>query len=136
MAESQAHGQPISTEFAEQTLGDLFRDAAQPTRLTDIQRAVCHVFGIEPDSLQSKKKQKAINGPRMLAMWLARKHTRAALSEIGGFFGGRSHATVVSAQKKVDGWVSNGATLQVADTPCPAEEAIRRVEEILRVRVG
>jgi chromosomal replication initiator protein len=136
MAESQAHGQPISIDFAQRTLGDLFRDAAQPMRLADIQRAVCHVFGLEPDSLQSKKKQKAISGPRMLAMWLARKYTRAALSEIGGFFGGRTHATVISAQKKVDGWVCSGATVTVADAECPADEAIRRVEEILRVRVG
>ena len=136
MAGSLAHGRPISQEFAEETLGNLFRDAAQPMRLADIQRAVCHVFGLEPETLQSKKKQVAVSRPRMLAMWLARKYTRAALSEIGGFFGGRTHATVISAQKKVDGWVSSGAMLHVADHPCSAEEAIRRVEEALRVRAG
>ena len=42
-----------------------------------------------------------VSQPRMLAMWLARKHTRAALTEISEFFGRRSHSTVVSAQNKV-----------------------------------
>ncbi len=40
-------------------------------------------------------------------MWLARKHTRAALSEIGAFFGRRSHSTVISAQKRVDQWMAH-----------------------------
>ena len=42
----------------------------------------------------------------MLAMYLARKHTRAAYSEIGGFFGGRNHSTVISAEKRVDALVN------------------------------
>ena len=37
----------------------------------------------------------------MLAMYLARKHTGAAYSEIGRFFGDRNHSTVISADKKV-----------------------------------
>jgi chromosomal replication initiator protein len=41
----------------------------------------------------------------MLAMYLARKHTGAAYSEIGRFFGGRNHSTVISAEKKVLGWI-------------------------------
>ena len=38
-------------------------------------------------------------------MYLARKHTGAAYSEIGRFFGGRNHSTVISAEKKVAGWL-------------------------------
>ena len=72
-------------------------------KLADIERAVCDVFGLEPDSLQSSRQGPAVSHPRMLAMWLARKHTRAPLSEIGSYFGRRSHSTVISAQKKIDG---------------------------------
>ena len=35
-------------------------------------------------------------------MWLARKHTRFSLEEIGGYFGGRDHTTVMHAIKSVD----------------------------------
>ncbi|HRV93197.1 MAG TPA: helix-turn-helix domain-containing protein, partial [Anaerolineae bacterium] len=41
---------------------------------------------------------------RMLAMFLARKLTQAAYSEIGDFFGGRNHSTVMFAEKKVRQW--------------------------------
>jgi chromosomal replication initiator protein len=43
----------------------------------------------------------------MLAMYLARKHTGAAYSEIGRYFGGRNHSTVISADKKVRGWLQD-----------------------------
>ena len=47
----------------------------------------------------------AVSHPRMLAMYLARKHTGAAYSEIGRYFGGRNHSTVISAEKKVLEWL-------------------------------
>ncbi len=65
-------------------------------------------------------------------MWLARKHTRAALSEIGHFFGRRSHSTVISAQKRVDGWMASGASLRVAENSWGVDDAIRKVEQHLR----
>jgi chromosomal replication initiator protein len=68
----------------------------------------------------------------MLAMWLARKHTRAPLSEIGTYFGRRSHSTVISAQKKIEGWMSKNAPIRWADRALSLEETIRRVEEQLR----
>jgi chromosomal replication initiator protein len=68
----------------------------------------------------------------MLAMWLARKYTRAALGEIGEYFGRRSHSTVISAQRKIEGLVSKGGEISVADRSCHVEEAIRQVEQVLR----
>lgn len=133
VATSQALGQPISRSLAEAALAEMFQDSGRPVRLADVERAICDVFGLEPDSLQSAAKAKAISHPRMLAMWLARKHTPAALSEIGRFFGGRSHSTVVSAQKKVDRWVADKNAVQLSDQAWQVEEAIRRLEENLRV---
>ena len=105
-ATSEALGRPISLPLAEEALADLVGHSGRVVRLPDIEKAVCEVFGLEPASLQSDAKGKRVSHPRMLAMWLARKHTRAALSEIGHYFGRRSHSTVVSAQKRVDGWMA------------------------------
>ena len=41
----------------------------------------------------------------MLAMYLARKHVGSAYTDIGRYFGDRNHSTVISAEKKVQGWL-------------------------------
>jgi chromosomal replication initiator protein len=132
VATSMAIGKPITLELAEPALIEFSRQHAPQVKLIDIQRAVCEVFGVESSSLKSQRKTRAIAEPRMLAMWLARQYTRAALSEIGDFFGRRSHSTVVSAQKKFDKLISAHGELVVCDQSCPVEEAIRRIEAKLR----
>jgi chromosomal replication initiator protein len=131
-ASSLAHERPISLALAEEALCELIDHQGRAVKLADIEKAVCDVFGIQPESLQSTRKVNSVSHPRMLAMWLARKHTRAALSEIGCYFGRRSHSTVISAQKKVTAWMAQGSSLQLADGSLSLEEAIRRVEENLR----
>ena len=132
VATSMAHGSAITTQLARTTLAEFVQQNAPSVRLADIQRAVCEVFGVEPSSLKSGRRSRSVTEPRMLAMWLARKYTRSALGEIGEFFGRRSHSTVVSAQKKIERLVSEGAEISVADRPCQVEEAIRQVEAVLR----
>jgi chromosomal replication initiator protein len=68
----------------------------------------------------------------MLAMFLARKHTHAALTDIGKYFGRRSHSTVIAAQKTVGDWVAKRAPIVLAESQWDVEEAIRRVEDVLR----
>jgi chromosomal replication initiator protein len=131
-AASRAWQEPITLALAEQALSESVRVQGKGPRLADIEQAVCEVFGLEPRSLQSDRKTKHVSHPRMLAMWLARKYTRAALSEIGHFFGGRSHSTVISAQRKVTDWMTCGSPLAVGDGECSIDEALRRVERELK----
>ena len=130
-ATGPAMGRPISLAMAEETLADLVRNSGRAVRLADIEKAVCDVFGLEPACLQSDAKAKRVSHPRMLAMWLARKHTRAALSEIGYYFGRRSHSTVISAQKRIDGWMAAGSSLDLAERHWRVDDAIRQVERRL-----
>ena len=65
-------------------------------------------------------------------MWLARKLTRAALTEIGEFFGRRSHSTVVSAQHKVEKWVNQGERIACAQQECDVRAVLSRLEKRLR----
>ncbi|MEQ8785957.1 MAG: DnaA/Hda family protein [Pirellulaceae bacterium] len=131
-ASSEALRQPISVHLAEKALTDIFQSTQKVVRLADVERAVCDVFGVEPETLQSAGKSRGASQPRMLAMWLARKYTRAAFSEIGRHFGRRSHSTVISAEKKVNAWRAEGAELQLAHGVCRADDAIRRIETRLR----
>jgi chromosomal replication initiator protein len=132
LADSAAAAAPIDRVLAETAIADFCRQHAPQVRLPDIQRAVCEVFGVEPAVLRSSRRTRSAAEPRMLCMWLARRYTRAALSEIGDFFGGRRHSSVVSAKRKVDELLDAGGELTLGERACPVEEAVRRIEAKLR----
>jgi len=131
-ATSTMLGVPLGLGLAQEALADLVRAGDRSVRLADIERAVCQAFGIDRGGLQSGSRARAVSHGRMLAMYLARKHTHAALTEISGFFGRRSHSTVVAAQKTVAEWLETRARIVLAETAWDVAEAIRRVEDILR----
>ena len=124
---------PITVSVAEEVLDDLIRCNRKPVHLSDIDKVICEIFGIAGQSLQSKSRSKQISYPRMLAMWLARKYTRSALSEIGRYFGDRKHSTVVSAQKKVESWINIDAKLDCFDQQSAISEVLQKVERCLQV---
>ena len=131
-AMSHAYGEPISREMTERALADLARHSTRTVRLGDVEKVVCDVFGIEPTQLRSDRKGRSLSEPRMLGMWLARKYTRAPWSEIGEFFGRRSHSTVISAHRRVEKLITDRAQIGLADQTCNVEDAIRKLETALR----
>lgn len=76
-----------------------------PTQLTiqDILDTVSGYYGLKLTDLLSKRRHKSVSLPRQIGMYLARKHTRFSLGEIGGYFGGRDHTTVMHAVRSIDG---------------------------------
>ena len=129
---SEVDDQPVCRAMVDDILEDLAQQNTRMVRLNDIQKAVCDVFGVEATGLRSEGKTRALSEPRMLAMWLARKYTRAPWSEIGQFFGRRSHSTVISAHRRVERLMSRQETVAVSDRTCRVEDAIRRIELALR----
>jgi len=132
-ATGEALGRPIDLDLAQTALADLIGAARRPVRLPQIVDAVCDVFGVGTDQLEGSSKSPAVTLPRMLVMFLARKHTRAALSEIGRTVGRKSHSTVVSAQQKINKWLAAGKRVPLGHGDCPLEDAVRRVEAQLNV---
>ena len=66
-------------------------------------------------------------------MYVARNLTRVAWREIGQYFGGRDHSTVVAAAKRVDSWVNENATVQLPNS-CRGNtwsEIVQEIEERL-----
>jgi chromosomal replication initiator protein len=123
---------PLDRQLAERVVAEINQQCTRPVQLDDIQRAVCEEFGLAPKNLKSNKRAKAISEPRMLAMWLARKYTRAAWTEIGEYFGRRSHSTVISAHRRVEKLLGRKTRVQTSTGDCDLEEAMRRVENALR----
>lgn len=123
-----ATGKTLDVAQAEPLLTDLVQRRGSMVRIDDIEQAVCKTFGVESKLLRSESKSRRISHPRMLAMWLARKHTGAALSDICLHFHRRSHSTVISAEKKVNQWLASSEIIQIGDHSLTAAEAIQRVE--------
>ncbi|MBL8858484.1 MAG: chromosomal replication initiator protein DnaA [Planctomycetes bacterium] len=98
---SNLTGANITAELARDVLRDLFAVRRGAPSLDDIVTVVTERFGVKLSELQSRKRTNAVAFPRQISMYIARQITRHSLEEIGGFFGGRDHSTVLYAVEKV-----------------------------------
>jgi chromosomal replication initiator protein len=105
IAQAVLTGKRLDLNLAKTALRDTIRHTSQTVGLRDVERAVCQLFQISPEALKSDSRARALAYPRMMAMYLARKHIGAAYNEIGRYFGNRNHSTVISAEKKVQSWL-------------------------------
>jgi chromosomal replication initiator protein len=93
----------IDLDLAKAALGESATPEQKRITIQQIFDAVTKYYNVRLSDLQSKKRHKSIAFPRQVCMFLARKHTRYSLEEIGGYFGGRDHTTVLHAVRTVDG---------------------------------
>ncbi len=127
----RATGRPIDIELAREALGDSLRHSMRLVTLDDVEGVVRDVLGVSRELLFSKKRQWIYSYPRMLAMFLARKHTSATYGEVGKHFGNRNHSTVVAGEKKVRGWLRDNITLQLGKRIMPVREIVEQIERKL-----
>ena len=91
-------GRETSRETIEQLLRDILQEEAKKKlTINQIQKKVAEHFDVRLVDMTSKRRQANIAFPRQVAMYLARRHTKASLNEIGDAFGGRDHGTVLHA---------------------------------------
>src|SRR5262249_39386633 len=87
------------------TVADHFQplvEATQPT-VERIAERVSRYFRLEPRQLQSKHRYQSVLLPRQVGMYLSRRLTNSSLADIGRYFGGRDHSTVLHACQKIEG---------------------------------
>src|SRR5271166_3438066 len=95
-------GREVSREALEQLLRDILREEAKKTvTIEQIQKTVAEHFEVRPADMTGKRRTANIVFPRQVAMYLARRHTKASLQQIGETFGRRDHGTVLHACKTV-----------------------------------
>ncbi|HWB53772.1 MAG TPA: chromosomal replication initiator protein DnaA [Tepidisphaeraceae bacterium] len=99
---SAAHGRIIDLEMAKNALGETPTHQQRQVTIQHILEVVTKFYNVRLSDLQSKRRHKSIAFPRQVCMFFARRHTRFSLEEIGGYFGGRDHTTVLHAVRTVD----------------------------------
>jgi chromosomal replication initiator protein len=126
-------GSRIDLTLARQVLADLVRHCVRLLQIADVERAVCSALRLDAGALRAKQRGWRHTHPRMLAMFLARKHTGATYTEIGQRFGGRNHSTAVAAEKKVRLWLADDTRLTLGDGSIRVRDLVERIErELLR----
>jgi chromosomal replication initiator protein len=106
MAEASLDGKEITLDFARSALKNFIRDRDHPESIDGIQKSVAKYFKIKVSDLRSQRRIQALAVPRQIAMYLARKISKASYPEIGQKFGGKDHSTVIHAVKKIEGKIA------------------------------
>lgn len=75
--------------------------AEEQVSIEGIQRVVAAHYRVTVADIRGLKRHRAISMPRHIAMYLARKLTGASYPKIGSRFGGRNHATIINAFRKI-----------------------------------
>ena len=102
LAYSNLEKTEITMEIAKKELQNIITPD-KPREITPqlIIEVVSEHFQISLDQMISKNRSNEIAIPRQIAMYLCRELTDTSLPQIGEFFGGRDHTTVLHAYNKI-----------------------------------
>ena len=112
--------------------GNQLRGDRAVVTLSKIEKAVRDAFQLDDSTLRSKTQARSATEPRMLAMYLSRELTPAALAEIGKHYGGRSHSAAILAIRRVESWLATGKPIGRGASAVSVRDALNRIEEQLR----
>ncbi len=99
---------PLTVPLVEEIIADYSTSSTDKhVTLEDILSHVARALSADPKEILGPKRSKEIVWPRQVAIYLAREVTDKSLAEIGMFFGGRDHSTVLHAYNKVGDLLAN-----------------------------
>jgi len=125
-------GRPIELGMIREALGDLLRHTVRTVSLQDIDDTVCRVLRLASGALQSKARTWATSHPRMLAIYLCRKHTSATHGEIAKHFGAQTHSAAVAAEKRVRAWIQKDEKMAIGERLWAIRDLVDRLERELQ----
>ena len=102
IAQSSFNKKEITIDLARIIVEKFVKNTKREVSIDYIQKIVSDYFQMDVDTLQSKTRKRHIVQARQLAMFFAKKLTKASLASIGSQIGKRDHATVLHACKTVD----------------------------------
>ncbi len=101
IAHSTLEGEKISLDTVKKVLKDMFKEEENKITIENIQKKIAEHFSIRFLDMRTKKRNQAVVFPRQLAMYISRELTGHSLSEIGMYFGGKDHTTILHACNKI-----------------------------------
>jgi len=80
--------------------------------ISEIESAVGDYFGVTAADIHSPRKDRTVSLARSFCMHLARRFTKMSYPEIGRLMGGKNHATVILANRKIEDLVRRNAQVR------------------------
>ncbi len=102
IAQSSFNKKEFTLELARQIVDKFIKNTKKEVSIDYIQKVVSKYFKMDVTTLQSKTRKRHIVQARQLAMYFAKRLTKASLTSIGSQIGSRDHATVLHACKTVN----------------------------------
>ncbi|HET8809805.1 MAG TPA: chromosomal replication initiator protein DnaA [Flavobacteriaceae bacterium] len=102
IAHSSFNKKDITLELSKKIVDNYVKNTKREVSIEYIQKVVSDYFQMDVETLQSKTRKRHIVQARQIAMFFAKKMTKASLASIGSQIGKRDHATVLHACKTVD----------------------------------
>jgi chromosomal replication initiator protein len=103
MANSVVYNCNIDLKLAERVISRTVKIDNKAVTVDKIIHATCTHFQIKPDDIFTESRKRAVVQVRQIAMYLASKHTKLSLANIGARIGKRDHATVLHSCNIVEG---------------------------------
>jgi chromosomal replication initiator protein len=92
----------IDLNLAKDALKDLIAVRGRQVTVENIQKTVADYYKIKMSDMVGKKRSRNFSKPRQIAMALTRELTNLSYPEIGNYFGGRHHTTVMHACEEIE----------------------------------
>jgi chromosomal replication initiator protein len=109
-ATAALEGRKVTVDLAAQALADHLARTDSAITLGDIEAVTAAFFGITPADIHSTRRTKTVSAARMVAMFLARRHTQMSYPEIGRAMG-KNHSSVVLAVQRMEALLAKGGKL-------------------------
>ena len=106
--------EPLTRQSAAAALSDVFAPSDINLTMPDIVAATAAHFALSADDVRSKGRRHELVVARQVAMYLIRELTTHSYPEIGQYFSGRDHSTVMYAVHKVNDHVAAGSDVAQA----------------------
>ncbi len=102
IAQASFNRKEYNLKLAKGIVDKFVKNTKKEVSIDYIQKVVSKYFDMDVTTLQSKTRKRHIVQARQLAMYFAKRLTKASLASIGSQIGSRDHATVLHACKTVN----------------------------------
>ncbi|MEA3476966.1 MAG: chromosomal replication initiator protein DnaA [Bacteroidota bacterium] len=113
LAQASLNKKSINLDLAKKMIDKFVKSTSREISIDYIQKVVCDYFNLSLDAINSKTRKREIVQARQLAMFFAKKHTKASLATIGLHCGNKDHATVLHACRTVNNLVETDKQFRI-----------------------